>query len=142
MTINLISNQHSVHHTQVEWDVLSGIISQFAFFESNKKKLVSDLYIERKEELESEFLKIRHYLNEFNDDYRQVISQIYGRLPEDETLSRFILHLSKEGTLNFQELNKIALLLEGAMFIKKDLPEFRIPEFETIQKVDFQPVQR
>lgn len=142
MTINLISNQHSVHHTQVEWDVLSGIISQFAFFESNKKKLVSDLYIERKEELESEFLKIRHYLNEFNDDYRQVISQIYGRLPEDETLSRFILHLSKDGTLNFQELNKIALLLEGAMFIKKDLPEFRIPEFETIQKVDFQPVQR
>lgn len=142
MTINLISNQHSVHHAQVEWDILSGIISQFAFFESNKKKLSMDLYIHRIEELQEEFFKIRHYMNEFNDDYRQVISQIYGKLPEDETLNRLILHLSKDGMLSFQELNKVALLLEGTMFIQKDLPKFKIAEFETIQNFDFQPLQR
>lgn len=142
MTINLISNQHSVHHSQVEWDILSSIISQFAFFEFNKKKLASDLYVNKIEELQDELLKIRLYLNEFNDDYRQVISQVIGRLPEDETLNRFILHLSKDGSLNFQELNKVALLLEAAIFFQKDLPAFKLPEFETIKSMELQTVSR
>lgn len=142
MTINLISDQHSVHHTQVEWDVLSNIISQFAFFESNKKRLVSELFIHKIDELEAEFSRIQTYEKEFNDDYRQVINQLYMKLPEDGTLHKFILHLSKDGVLTFSELNKIAILIEGAQFLQKDLPPFKIPEFERMREIDFMPIQR
>lgn len=142
MTINLITTQHSVHHTQVEWDVLSGIISQFAYFESNKSSLISQLYIGRWDDLSVEFIRTQTYLQEFNDDYRQLFNQLTSKLPHDESLERHIKHLSKEGVLGFSELNKVALLAESAAFIKQDMPSFKIAEFQNINSVDFQPLQR
>lgn len=142
MTINLITTQHSVHHTQVEWDVLSGIIAQFAYFESNKKGLVSEVYSGRWDELSVELIRTQTYIQEFKDDYRQLMSQLMSKLPEDESLERHINHLVKEGVLNFSELNKVTLLAESASFIKQDMPKFKIPEFIKINELDFQPLQR
>lgn len=142
MTINLITTQHSVHHTQVEWDVLSGIIAQFAYFESNKKELTEHLFLGRWDELAEELIRTRTYLQEFKDDYRQVFSQLISKLPEDNSLDRHINHMVKEGVLSFGELNKVILLVESTLFIKQDLPDFKLPEFQAIASLDFQPVQR
>jgi DNA mismatch repair protein MutS2 len=142
MTINLITTQHSVHHTQVEWDVLSGIIAQFAYFESNKKSLVSELYAGRWDDLSVELIRTQTYLQEFKDDYRQLIGQLFNKLPADDALDRHINYLAKEGVLSFSELNKVTLLIESASFIKQDVPSFKIPEFIQINEIDFQPLQR
>ncbi len=142
MTINLITTQHSVHHTQVEWDVLSGIIAQFAFFERNKKALMEELFIGRWGDLALEFVRTKSYLQEFKEDYRQVFKQLLSKLPEDNSLERHILHLKKDGVLSFSELNKVALLIESALFIKQDLPKFNLAEFSAVSQIDFQPVQR
>ncbi len=142
MTINLITTQHSVHHTQVEWDVLSGIIAQFAFFERNKKALVEELFIGRWGDLAEEFIRTKSYLQEFKEEYRQVFKQLLSKLPEDNSLERHILHIKKEGVISFSELNKVALLVESALFIKQDLPKFNLAEFSAISDIDFQPIQR
>lgn len=142
MTINLITTQHSVHHTQVEWDVLSGIISQFAYFESNKRDLVSELYAGRWDELSVELIRTQTYIQEFKDDYRQLVNQLIGKLPQNDALERHINYLFKEGVLSFSELNQVTLMVETASFIKQDFPAFKIPEFIQINEVDFQPVQR
>ena len=142
MTINLITTQHSVHHTQVEWDVLSGIIAQFAYFESNKKELTEHLFLGRWDELAEELIRTRTYLQEFKDDYRQVFTQLISKLPEDNSLDRHINHMVKEGVLSFSELNKVTLLVESTLFIKQGLPAFKLPEFQAIASLDFQPVQR
>ncbi len=142
MTINLISQQHSVHHSQVEWDVLSRIIAQFAYFESNKAELTSRLFSHSMGELASEFSLTDLYLREFKDEYRQVFKSLLARLPQDSSLNRFIQHLSKEGVLNFAELNKVAVMLESAIFIKQNMANFKIPEFEQLNELDFQVLQR
>jgi DNA mismatch repair protein MutS2 len=142
MTINLITTRHSVHHTQVEWDVLSGIIAQFAHFESNKTKLTDELYINRWDELEHEFQRTQTYLKEYKDEFRQPMLQLLERLPVDNSLERHINYLVKDGILNFMELNKVTLLAESAFFIKNDIPRFKIPEFINIQEIDFNPFNR
>ena len=142
MTINLITTQHSVHHTQVEWDVLSGIIAQFAFFESNKSDLLSQVYADRREDLSTELIRTQTYLQEFKEDYRQTIGQLLSKLPEDNSIDRHIYHLLKEGSLNFRELNKVALMIESALFIQDDLPAFKVPEFVFINEFDYLPIQR
>jgi len=142
MTINLISTQHSVHHSQVEWDVLSRIISQFAYFETTKSRLTSELYIHRWAELHQEFSKVSDYAREFKDEYRQVLSQLFSRLPSDNSLNLHLSYISKEGVLSFNELNKLALLVECAQFIKQDFPRLNIEEFTTIKEVDYQPIER
>ena len=142
MTINLITTQHSVHHTQVEWDVLSGIIAQFAFFESNKSDLLSQVYTDRREDLSTELIRTQTYLQEFKEDYRQTIGQLLSKLPEDNSIDRHIYHLLKEGSLNFRELNKVALMIESALFIQDDLPAFKVPEFVFINEFDYLPIQR
>ncbi len=142
MTINLLTTQHSVHHTQVEWDVLSKIISQFAYFESNKKALVSEVYQGRPAELASEFARIQTYQSEFKEDYHHLLRQLLGKLPEDHSLERHLGHLSREGVLNFSELNKVVLLVESAIFIKQDLPSFKIAEIQTLNDIDYQPFTR
>lgn len=142
MTINLITTQHSVHHTQVEWDVLSGIIAQFAFFERNKKSLIEELFIGRWGDLAEEFVRTKSYIQEFREEYRQIFKQLLSKLPEDNSLERHILHLKKEGVLSFSELNKVTLLAESALFIKQDLPNLKLAEFSEISQIDFQPLQR
>lgn len=142
MTINLITTQHSVHHGQVEWDVLSGIISQFAYFEFNKSSLTSELFVNRIDDLMTEFVRIQSYEKEFKEDYHQILNQLFAKLPSDQTLSKFIGHVSKQGVLNFQELNKLALLIECGQFIKQDFPNLKLPEFSNILEIDFQPISR
>ena len=142
MTINLITTQHSVHHTQVEWDILSGIIAQFAYFETNKKSLTTQLFAGKWDELAAELIRTQTYQQEFKDDYRQLMNQVINKLPEDESLDRHINHLLKEGVLTFSELNKVTLLVESAQFIKKDFPAFKIPEFKFLGEMDFLPIQR
>ena len=142
MTINLITTQHSVHHTQVEWDVLSGIISQFAFFETNKRDLLNQVYQGRWDELSVELIRTQTYLQEFKEDYRPTIYQLIGKLPEDDSVDRHISHLFKEGNLSFRELNKVSLMMETAIFIKDDIPSFRTSEFVALNEKDFLPFQR
>ncbi|HXH73994.1 MAG TPA: Smr/MutS family protein [Bacteriovoracaceae bacterium] len=142
MTINLITTQHSVHHTQVEWDVLSRIISQFAYFERNKNSLISELYMGRIDELLSEFVRVQGYTKEFKDDYRQILSQLLSRLPADASLDKYLAYVAKEGVLNFPELNKLALMIESAQFIKKDFPALKLKEFSHLQELDHQLINR
>ncbi len=142
MTINLINNPGSIHHSQVEWDTLCGIISQFAYFESNKRSVVETVFSGNPQGLENELQKISDYLKHISDDQRQVLLQILSRLPADESLRKYISHLSKSGSLNFNELNKVALLAEGAAFIRNDFPELPLPEFDIIREQDHVAIQR
>lgn len=142
MTINLLTTAHSVHHTQVEWDVLSSIITQFAHFESNKTDLIRNLYIGRAEDLAFEFDKIRIYIETFKDDYRPVFNQILQKIPNDDFLDIKLNHLSKEGVLSFSELNKIALLIESSLFIKNDFPNFKIEEIQSLKNIDYSIFER
>ncbi len=142
MTINLITTQLSVHHSQVEWDVLSAIIAQFAYFESNKNNLVGTLFQGRWDDLSMELVRGETYVRQFHEDYRGVFRQLLGKLPADEALKRHITYLTKAGVLSFIELNKVALLAETASFVKQDFPGFKISEFSELQETDFQPLQR
>ncbi len=142
MTINLITTQHSVHHTQVEWDLLSKIIAGFAYFESNKTQLTSEVFSGRRDELSAELIRTQTYLQEFKDEYRQVVRQLLGKLPEDGSLGKFLSHLSKQGVINFPELNKVALMIESAIFLKQDFPNLKIAEFHQLKEIDFAPLQR
>lgn len=141
MTINLINNPGSVHHSQVEWDSLSSIISQFAYFARNKGLIVSRVFRDPNE-LTLELQKVEEYLKLVSDDQRQIIQQILSRLPEDDSLNKFILHLSKSGSLNFSELNKVALLAESAVFFKDDFPGLALPELHIIRGQDFSGIQK
>lgn len=142
MTINLINNSGSIHHSQVEWDTLCSIISQFAYFESNKKSVVKTVFSGNPRGLENELHKVSHYLKHISDDQRQILVQILSRLPSDESLKKYLSHLSKSGSLNFSELNKVALLAEGGGFIRNDFPELPLPEFEIIKEQDHVEIQR
>jgi DNA mismatch repair protein MutS2 len=142
MTINLISTDQSVHHTQVEWDVLSKIITQFAYFERNKEDLTQTLYQGKLDLLSEEFVRTQSYLSEVKDEYRQIIGQLFSRLPSDKSLPRFLEHVAKKGVLNFSELNKLTLLVESGIFLKKDFPQLKVAEFRNIAEIDFQPIQR
>ncbi|MGE3609374.1 MAG: Smr/MutS family protein [Bacteriovoracaceae bacterium] len=142
MTINLITTQHSVHHAQVEWDILSKIISEFAHFERNKEVLTSELYHHRLDELKVEFIKIQTYQHQFKDEYHQIVNQIFNKLPPDYSLEKYLQHITKKGVLSFSELNKVVLMLEGAIFIKHDFPNLKIPEFHEISSKDFSSIQR
>ena len=57
MTINLINTDHSVHHSQVEWDVITRIIAQFAYFERNKEELVGKIYLGKLDLLSTELIR-------------------------------------------------------------------------------------
>ena len=142
MTINLISNPGSVHHSQVEWDTLSSIISQFAYFESNKDLVVSTVFAHDPIRLEAELQKVSDYLKYVTDDQRQVLQQVISRLPADDVLKKYLTYLSKSGTLNFSELNKVALLAETGIFLRNDFPELSLPEFKEIRNQDYIPLQR
>lgn len=142
MTINLISTNHSVHHTQVEWDVLTKIIAQFAYFERNKEELVGKIFADRLDTLSEEFIRTQSYLHELTDDYRPILTQVFSKISPDQSLERLRAHISKKGILNFSELNKLALLVESAIFIKKDFPSLKLAEFQKISEIDFHPIQR
>lgn len=142
MTINLINNPGSVHHSQVEWDTLSSIISQFAYFESNKDLVVSTVFAGEPALLEAELQKVSDYLKHVSDDQRQILHQVLSRLPADNALKKYLSFLSKSGTLNFSELNKVALLVETGIFLKNDFPALSLPELLSMQSQDFMPVQR
>jgi DNA mismatch repair protein MutS2 len=142
MTINLINTDHSVHHSQVEWDVITRIIAQFAYFERNKEELVGKIYLGKLDLLSTELIRTQSYLKEVKDEYRQVLGQVFSKLPADKSLERFRAHISKKGVLSFSELNKLTILIECGLFIKKDFPLFKLAEFQNLAEVDFLPVQR
>lgn len=142
MTINLITTNHSVHHTQIEWDVLTKIIAQFAYFERNKEDLLSQIYLGRPELLSEEFVRTQSYLKEFKDEYRQIVHQIFSKLPPDKTLDRLREHVSKKGVLTFIELNRLAKMLESGIFIKNELPSIQLAEVQNLRTMDFQSLQR
>lgn len=142
MTINLVTTQQSVHHSQVEWDVLCKIIAQFAYFDANKNELTSEIFLNRLDDLSTELIRTQSYLKEIKDEYRQVLDQILGKIPADQTMDRYLGHISKQGVLNFSELNKVAFLVENAAFIKHDFPHLKLSEFQKIAENDFQPIQR
>ena len=142
MTINLITTNHSVHHTQIEWDVLTKIIAQFAYFERNKEDLLSQIYLGRPELLSEEFVRTQSYLKEFKDEYRQIVHQIFSKLPPDKSLDRLREHVSKKGVLTFIELNRLAKMLESGIFIKNELPSLQLAEVQNLRTMDFQSLQR
>jgi DNA mismatch repair protein MutS2 len=142
MTINLINTDHSVHHSQVEWDVMTKIIAQFAYFESNKEDLVGKIFSGELAQLSTEFVRTQSYLTEIKDDYRQILTQIFSKIPADRSMDQFRAHISKKGILSFSELNKLTLLIECGFFIKKDFPSLKLTEFQSLSEIDFQPVQR
>ena len=137
MTINLLTTQLSLHHHQVEWNILSEIITQFAYFEMNKSQLTHTIYIGKIEELKIEFSRIQSYMSEFDDDYRHVIDQLLRKLPADGTLDRNLSYLQKDGVLSFADLNKVTLLVESIYFIKNNIPSFHIYEFQEISQIDY-----
>lgn len=142
MTINLLSQQHSIYHTQVEWDAMASIISQFAFFESNKKKLTNQLYQSDAEALAIELTKISLYDRHFQYDYRSIWKQVIIKLPSDQSLARYLTHLEKDGILNFAELNKLVILIEAGFIISQDFPNLILEEFKSLLNVNHSHIQK
>jgi DNA mismatch repair protein MutS2 len=142
MTINLITTNHSVHHGQVEWDILSKIIAEFAYFESNKHKLTSTLYEGKTAELLEELAHIASYQKHFKEDYRGVLSQLFSRLASDASTEKLLAHVDKQGILSFAELNRLAKIAEIGIFIKQDFPTMTIAELQQLTSLDLQPVSR
>ncbi len=142
MSINLISTDLSVHHTQVEWNLLCKIITQFAYFERNKEDLTKKLFHGHLDQLSEEFVRTQSYLSELKDEDRQFLAQIFGKLPADKSLERCRDHISKKGILNFAELNKLTRLLEIALFLKTEFSQLRLAEFKNLGEIDFAPLQR
>lgn len=142
MTINLLSSPHSNQLQQVEWEVLTKIITQFAFFDFNKEEFFNLSFYGRVEELSSEFSKIKSYQKNFTSDHIQLIRQLFSKLPADESLDKFIKYIAKEGVLNLSELNKITKLVEASIFINKEFPPLKIEEISSLQGMDFASIQR
>lgn len=142
MTINLININYSAHHSQVEWDVMTKIIAQFAYFDRNKDELVGKIFLGELALLSEEFIRTQSYLKEIKDEFRQVLSQIFSKITPDRSLERLKGHISKKGILTFSELNKLTLLIECGLFIKRDFPSIKLAEFQSFSELDFQPVQR
>lgn len=140
MTINLIRSAGSVHHAQVEWDALSTIIAQFAFFERNKEILAKRIF--SPEELGAELARVDAYLHALTDDERKMLEGLLHRLPADNRLGKFVAHVKKSGQLSFPELHQIALLLETGIFIKAEFVKITLPEFRSIEELDFAPVNK
>lgn len=141
MTINLIETPGSIHHSQVEWDTLCGSISQFAYFERNKRKLVERIFKDRGE-LVDELNLISRYQRGITDDQKLIVEQLLGKLPPDDSLSRHLTHLGKSGSLQFSELNKVALLAETGSFLRNDFSRLSLPEFESLVELDLQGFHR
>lgn len=131
-----------MHHSQVEWDILSKIITQFAYFERNKSELTGELFIGRLDELLTELSRVQTYVREFKDDYRQVLSQILSRLPADQTLEKNLVHIRKQGVLNFSELNGLAKLIEAVHFLKLDFPQLSTLEFQHLSELELNTINR
>ena len=142
MNINLLSLNKTVHHAQVEWDVLSNIITQFAYFERNKEQLTSTIFLNKIEDLSYEFSITDKYLKLIKDEQRQVLKQVINRIVPDNSLEKMQQHLSKKGVLTFAELNKLTRILESGIFLKKDFPRIDIQELKVIHELDYQLVQR
>lgn len=142
MTINLISTERSPHHLQVEWDVIQGIIAQFAHFESNKLELTTGLFQNRLPDLAAELVRVETYVKEFRDEMSPLVDQLKNKLPSDDSLKRYLGHVAKEGVLNFSELNKVALLVECASFLGNELGQGKIPELQHLAQVDYRPFER
>jgi DNA mismatch repair protein MutS2 len=141
MSINLFSPKHSLHHQKVEWDLVSKIIAQFAYFEANKTALTAEP-LASPEAIETELARTADYLKQVKDEQRQIILQLLHRLPSDHALARHLSHLAKEGILGFPELNRLIMMAEAAVFCKKELAELTLPEFGQIGAQDFLPLQR
>jgi DNA mismatch repair protein MutS2 len=138
MTINLLSTELTTHHTFVEWDIICNIITQFAYFETNKIKLVNKIFSKEIGELSREFYHTKNYLNLINDETRQQFYQTIFKTPYDKSLENHLTYLQKGGILNFKELNKITLLIESVVLIRKDFSKFNIKEFQELFEINLQ----
>src|SRR5690606_1985482 len=126
MSINLITTSLGIHHGQVEWDQLSDIIANFAHFDTNKINLKKTLFIEP-ESIENELNNIDTYLQAVSEDDRNIIDQLIRHFPEDNSIDSLILRLSKQGVLNFSELNLLAQVLEKGLFLKQSFKHLDLP---------------
>lgn len=135
MNINLISTTLGIHHGQVEWDQLSAIISQFAHFDTNKMNLKSNLFTEPSA-IEAELGELERYNKEISEDDKGILSQLIEQFPNDNTLSDLILRITKEGILNFSELNLLAGLLEKGLFLKQNFKHLELPFMTYYKELD------
>lgn len=142
MTINLLASPHPNQLMQIEWEVLTKIISQFAFFDFNKAEFFNSSFYGRIDGLSIELEKIKSYQNTFTIDHIQLLRQLFSNLPADESLDKFINYLSKEGVLNLSELNKITKLVEASIFINREFSPLQIEEITSLKKMDFNSIQR
>jgi DNA mismatch repair protein MutS2 len=142
MTINLIMTQNSIHHKQIEWDILSKIIADYAYFESNKEILISKNFGLQLDRLMEELIRTQSYIQSLKDEQRQLIKHLLDKLPQDRSLQKFRDHIIRKGILNFSELNKVAILIESGAFLKSELSQINIAELNQLKELDFNPINR
>ena len=117
MSENLLINSKDLTFKQVEWDSLSSIISQFCYFERNKKEITENIF-SSPEDRQREYDKIDHFMKVMTDDFRQLIKVTLTEVPQDQTLEQLILRLQKGGSLRFGDLNYLAHLIEGTIELR------------------------
>lgn len=141
MSINLVTSEIKAHHRQVEWDLLQGIISQFAHFETTQGQLCSQIYSHDSGLLEAELLKIQAYVDQFSDEDRHLALHLLRALPQDRSLRNHSLHLEKGGQLDFSELNLLAKLLESAIHLREEVGS-PTEELERLDALDYLTLKR
>jgi len=137
MTINLLGSEKTIYHKQVEWSWLSEIITQFAYFDSTKNLLLKKNYQGNIEGLKQELKQINSYLDLLKEEDREWIGHQFTQLPSEAVLEKYITILSKNGSLNFSELNKITTLIELAQVFREEMISVITPEFLLLKTIDF-----
>lgn len=142
MSINLVTSEIKTHHRQVEWDVLQGIISQFAHFESTQGKLCSQIFPNDSGQLEAELEKLQSYVERFSDEDRHLAMHLLRSQPQNNSLRNHSLHLEKGGQLDFGELNILTKLLEAAIHLKEEANSSSTEEMKELDSMDFLALKR
>ncbi|MFA5582983.1 MAG: Smr/MutS family protein [Bacteriovoracaceae bacterium] len=135
MSINLITTSLGIHHSQVEWDQLSNIISQFAHFDTNKINFKNHIFTSASE-IENELNTLELFNSSLSEDDRNIIEQLTRQFPEDNIIETLITRVSKQGVLNFPELNLLAQVLEKGLFLKQNFKHLSLPLMQYYKDLD------
>lgn len=135
MSINLITTSLGIHHSQVEWDQLSDIISQFAHFDTNKISLKKHIFTEASL-IENELQTLSLYTQAISEDDKNIIEQLTGQFPQDDIVESLITRIAKQGVLDFHELNLLAQILEKGLFFKQSFKHLELPFMQYYKDLD------
>lgn len=138
MTINLFSKNSIPARDLLDWEVISRSITDFCYFESNKKKIVLPSPNIDVSFIESEFDKISIYSKFLNEEQIYFLKNLFILLKADESIQDIINYLKKDRILSMSDMNQLVLVTEVIFKIHDAFKNAEITEMTNIKLLDFQ----